>query len=102
MEINIGDNKKEYKEKNSIDFIRNNLNKNKKKLKISHNYLKKKIIINIKSYLLLIYILILIILSPSQQKTIKKRTLTETNEITIIIRGEGEQTLLSNADIIPN
>ena len=107
MEVNIEGNKQNCKSKYSIDLIRNNSNKDKKKLitkkqKQNHKYLKKKIIINIKSNLLLIFFLIFIILSSGQQKSIKKRVLTETNEITIIIRGGEEQTILSKPELIPD
>ena len=100
-------NRQYYREKSYNNLIGNNLNKNNTKLKIKkqkkiQNDLKKKIIINNKSNLLLISILIFIMIFPSLTKIIKKRTLTGTNEITMIISGTGNISILSNEAIIPN
>ena len=70
-------NRQYYREKSYNNLIGNNLNKNNTKLKIKkqkkiQNDLKKKIIINNKSNLLLISILIFIMILPSLTKTIKK------------------------------
>ena len=110
MEANIKvikANRQYYREKIYNNLIGNNLNKNNTKLKIKkqkkiQNDLKKKIIINNKSNLLLISILIFIMIFPSLTKIIKKRTLTGTNEITMTISGTGNISILSNEAIIPN
>ena len=70
--------------------------------KEKNNYLNKKILMDDKLIITLISIILIIIIPTSLSKIIKARNLLFTNEITLIINGIGNLTIISNINLIPS
>ena len=98
METNEKEKKKYYEKKICNNIIKYNLNNRNTKI----NILKQKYIIMNKLNILLISILILIIIPTSISKKIKARSLIFINEITLVINGTGDLTIIYNDALIPS